>query len=280
MALHGHCMKRAVSIAVAGCLLLSLTGCNLPPRTSKMPNHSTELPGGAEITNFPEADVTNSPNAPDSTEHANWDDLGSVGVNDFPLTFLRTAGLKPRQLSCTIQGVELLDNVSRLPKKNFETWPAVDAMDGDGQMVVLRYPDFVGEGGQLLPGLYLLLANVNVTSEGAQSYTRQDRDASGAPRGEFIDPHVFRADLLFWLKEFVGNAQGECDLGYFSGKDDEKEHRLAYRLEEGATKSFTLGFWIYDVQQGGNVSLDQLYLVALDRILTKIDLDAMGGVVG
>ena len=200
-------------------------------------------------------------------------------VRAFPLDFSRTVGLKSGQLSCTVQGVQVLDNVSGLPRENFETWPTVETVDGEGQREILAYPDFIGADGQLLPGLYLVLADLTVTSQGAQSYTVRDRDAFGAPLGEFADPCVFRADSLLWLKEIQGELeQMECYFAYFSNRNQRPEHRNAYRLEEGESKTITLGYWVYDARQGGYMDLDRLYLVVNGQVLTRLDLS--GEVVG
>ena len=59
-------------------------------------------------------------------------------VRAFPLDFSRTVGLKSGQLSCTVQGVQVLDNVSGLPRENFETWPTVETVDGEGQREILE----------------------------------------------------------------------------------------------------------------------------------------------
>ena len=199
-------------------------------------------------------------------------------VRAFPLDFSRTVGLKSGQLSCTVQGVQVLDNVSGLPRENFETWPTVETVDGEGQREILAYPDFIGADGQLLPGLYLVLADLTVTSQGAQSYTVRDRDAFGAPLGEFGDPCVFRADRLFWLKELREEWQTDCYLGYSSGRNQCPEHRLAYRLEDGESLDITLGFWVHDIGLDGLVSLEDLYLVAYENVITHLDLS--GEVVG
>ena len=39
----------------------------------------------------------------------------------------------------------------------------------------------------------------------------------------------------------------------------------------------TLGFWVYDLQQGGYIDLDHLYLRCYEGILTKVDLEHAGG---
>ena len=52
-------------------------------------------------------------------------------VRAFPLDFSRTVGLKSGQISCTVQGIQVLDNVSGLPRENFETWPTVETVDGE-----------------------------------------------------------------------------------------------------------------------------------------------------
>ena len=101
----------------------------------------------------------------------------------------------------------------------------------------------------------------------------------GAPLGEFADPCVFRADSLLWLKEIQGELeQMECYFAYFSNRNQRPEHRNAYRLEDGESLDITLGFWVHDIGLDGLVSLEDLYLVAYENVITHLDLS--GEVVG
>lgn len=198
--------------------------------------------------------------------------LTQVGTDLFPITFQREWGMKSGHLSCTVRGIEVLTNVNGLPEQGFETWPTVDVQDENGQWVILRYPEYIGEDGQLIPGLSLVLADVTVTSEGARSFTSRDGDGAGAVWGEFDDPCVFRADALFWLQELRDDLQTDCPLGYFSRREQRGEHRNAFRLEDGESMDFTLGFWMHDREQGGYVSSEDLYLVSSGQVLTRLDL--------
>lgn len=225
----------------------------------------------------------NLPWSPD-TSAGTSDDLDSVGVHELPLTFQKTSGMKSGSLSCTIQRIEAVDNVSGLPEKGFEDWPTFETVDNNGQRVILRYPEYIDGSGNPIPGLSLVLVDVSITSDGAQSYTRHDLDEYGTPLGEFDDPCIFRADALIYLSDIQKSAdEGEAtaynggELGYFSGRNQRPEHRNAFRLEDGETLDITLGFWVYDIQQGGYVHLDNLYLYCYEQILTKVDLENTGG---
>ena len=211
-------------------------------------------------------------------------DPDSVGVCELPLTFKKTAGMKSGYLSCTIQRIETLDNVSGLPEEGFEDSPTFETVDSNGQRIILRYPEYIDDSGNLIPGLSLVLVDVSITSEGAQSYTRHDLNEYGDPLGEFDDPCIFRAEALLYLSDIQENADKEGstvynggELGYFSGRNQRPEHRNAFRLEDGETLEITLGFWVHDIQQGGYVHLDNLYLYCYEQILTKVDLENTGG---
>lgn len=219
-----------------------------------------------------------------NTTSVTSNDLDSVGVHELPLTFQKTDGMKSGSLSCTIQRMETLDNVSGLKKDGFEDWPTFETVDNNGQRTILRYPEYIDDSGNPIPGLSLVLVDISITSEGAQSYTRRDLDEYGTPLGEFDDPYIFRADALIYLSDIQESADEENsttynggELGYFSGRNQRVEHRNAIRLEDGETLDITLGFWVYDIQQGGNVHLDNLYLYCYEQILTKVDLENTGG---
>ncbi len=219
-----------------------------------------------------------------NTTSVTSNDLDSVGVHELPLTFQKTDGMKSGSLSCTIQRMETLDNVNGLKKDGFEDWPTFETVDNNGQRTILRYPEYIDDSGNPIPGLSLVLVDISITSEGAQSYTRRDLDEYGTPLGEFDDPYIFRADALIYLSDIQESADEENsttynggELGYFSGRNQRVEHRNAIRLEDGETLDITLGFWVYDIQQGGNVHLDNLYLYCYEQILTKVDLENTGG---
>ena len=218
----------------------------------------------------------NFPWLPDTTAEIS-PDLDSVGVRELPLTFQKTSGMKSGYLSCTIQQIEAVDNVSGLPKDGFEDWPTFETVDSNGQRTILRYPEYIGDRGDLIPGLSLVLVVLSITSEGAQYYTRRDLDEYGTPRGAFDDPYIFQADRLFDLQDIQGDVQNGCDFCYFSGRNQRSEHRNAFRLEDGETLDMTLGFWVYNLQQGGYIDLDHLYLRCYEGIITKVDLEHTGG---
>lgn len=255
-----HIRNSAAALLITGCLLCPLTGCSFI--TQKLPWFSNN------ITDNQEAEF----------------DLDSVGVHELPLTFQKTDGMKSGSLSCTIQRMETLDNVSGLKKDGFEDWPTFETMDNNGQRTILRYPEYIDDSGNPIPGLSLVLVDVSITSEGAQSYTRHDLNEYGDPLGEFDDPCIFRADALIYLSDIQESADeggfttyNGGELGYFSGRNQRPEHRIAFRIEDGETLDITLGFWVYDIQQGGYVHLDNLYLYCTEQMLTKVDLERTGG---
>lgn len=219
-----------------------------------------------------------SDNSPEEVE------LEAVGIRELPLTFQKTDGMKSGSLSCTIQQIETANNVSDLTEEGFEDWPTFETVDSNGQRTILRYPEYIDDSGDLIPGLSLVLVDVSITSQGAQSYTRHDLNEYGDSLGEFDDPCVFRADALLYLSDIQENAYEDGSIvynggefGYFSGRNQRPEHRNAFRLEDGETLDITLGFWVYDIQQGGYVHLDNLYLYCTEQMLTKVDLERTGG---
>ena len=199
-----------------------------------------------------------SPNTPTiSTEESPF--LPNENHNAFPIAYYPVQTLKAGSLMCTV-------NDSRLVKTPPD--PKMFTNDATGCPAngrLIRYPDFIQDNGDLIPGFYLLLVNMTVTSEDAVAFTRRDSNSSGIVRGQYDDPYVFRADNLLSLIEInMDNnggiiGAGDVYLCYYSGLNQRAEHGMAFRLEPGKSIDFDLGFLVGDIQQGGVNNLENLY---------------------
>ena len=171
-----------------------------------------------------------------------------------------TRNLKSGSLSCVIQSVVLVDDVAELPNPaGFISDAAVTIQDGEDYLD-LRYPDFIQDQGKLLPGVYLVLLNLTVTSQDAVCYTNLERDENNRPLGLYADPYIFRADSLVYLQDLAPGVDLYWLIAYFDALGRQPEHPLSFRLEPGESRTFTLGFLVSDIERGGVIHLDQLYL--------------------
>lgn len=180
--------------------------------------------------------------------------------NTFPMTYYIDQSLKAGKLMCTVNNVHLVEEPPNIGM--FKSDAVCGFMDGN----VIQYPDFLQDNGHLIPGLYLLLVNITVSSEDATAFTRRDNDsANGIVKGEYDDPYVFRSDDLICLIEIGMDdgriiGAGDVYLCYYSGMGQRAEHKMAFRLEPGESIDFSLGFLVSDVSQGGVHNLENLYL--------------------
>jgi len=181
------------------------------------------------------------------------------GHDTFPMTYYIDQSLKSGKLMCTVNNVHLNDEPPNTGM--FKSDTTCDFIDGK----VIRYPDFLQDDGYLIPGLYLLLVDMTITSEDAVAYTRRD-NSGGIVKGNYDDPYVFRSDGLLYLIEIDMNTDekfigaGDVYLCYYSDMGQRAEHEMAFRLEPGKSIDFSLGFLVSDVCQGGVNNLANLYL--------------------
>lgn len=246
--------KGWVVLAVA-VLFLSLSSCG-DGRDSPGSNESTGAPGDTAQSDGPSA----SQDTQDPT-------LGGEATESFPVSYTIEPPwhyLRTGKLTCTVHGVRLTDTVTGLDNPEGIRGDAGIFSGGES----LKYPEFIGEDGEhFVPGVYLLLVDVTVKSDGAESFTRRDLDNLGNPMGQFDDPYLFRSDDLICLVDLgprVSSAglpgSGGNDMDYFSGLNRRGEHPVVFRLEPGESIDLTIGFLVSDAQQGGDNEFDWLYL--------------------
>lgn len=246
--------KKGWVVLVAAVLLLSLSACGegeAPPV-----NGSTDAPGGAA--------QSDGPSTPQASQNSTEGGKTEAG---FPVSYTikpPSHSLRVGKLTCTFHGVRLTDTVSGLDNPEGFRNDASIYCGGES----LRYPDFIAEDGEhFVPGVYLLLVDVTVKSQDAESFTRRDLNDLGQSRGEFDDPYLFRSDDLVCLVDLgpklasVGlPGSGGNDMDYYSGMNRRGEHPVVFRLEPGESIDLTIGFLVSDVEQGGDNELDWLYL--------------------
>ena len=243
--------RRIWAIILAGCLLIFLAACDSSvdtPNVSTRPNTSSS---------------PNESNSPDTPSIAESIAPGNEKDDGFPVTYTIQSpwhSLKSGKLVCTFHGIRLSDDISELSNpEGFRSDAAIFCVDN------LSYPEFIQEDGQFVPGVYLLLVNITVTSDGAVSNTRRDRDSMGNPLGQFDDPYLFRSDDLVFVVDLAPELTsrgfiGTYAMAYFSDMNRRAEHPVVFRLEPGESIDVTVGFLVSDIQQGGDTYFDSLYL--------------------
>ncbi len=257
--MKGFCFNvRALWAALfAAALFLSVSACGevvKPPEGTDAPDAPTQ------------SDSPTREDSPSPTQAPQNSAQGGEAEKDFPVSYTIEPPwhyLRAGKLICTFRGVRLTDSIEGLELSCFRGDASIF---GDGRS--LKNPAFIGEDGEhFVPGVYLLLVDVTVKSDGAESLTRRDRDDLGHPMGEFDDPYLFRADTLVCLVDLgprLASAglpgSGGNDMDYFSGMNRRGEHTVAFRLEPGESVDLTVGFLISDVEQGGDNELNWLYL--------------------
>lgn len=242
------CMALAVSI-----LLLSVSSCARGP--DRLPTQ-TDFPAPSDDPSDP-----SDPGGPTDSEAPSEPEKKQPGL---PVTFTiepPMRSLRAGKLQCAFTGVRLADSLQGLSLGDFRD----DANICSGGRS-LRNPEFIGEDGiHFVPGVYLLLVDVTVTSQGAESCTRRDRDDIGNPKGQFDDPYLFRADDLIFVVDLAPELTtqglyGAYFMDYFSGMGRRGESPVVFRLEPGESVEFTVGFLVSDIRQSGDTHFDFLYL--------------------
>lgn len=238
---------RKRSVVCFACLLFSLAACESYPGTG--PGNTPLIQSGNPVASS------------QGISQPMVSEPGQPAV--LPMTYTYQTGtrnLKSGSLSCVIQSVVLVDDVAELPNPaGFISDAAVTIQDGE-EYLDLRYPDFIQDQGKLLPGVYLVLLNLTVTSQDAVCYTNLERDENNRPLGLYADPYIFRADSLVYLQDLAPGVDLYWLIAYFDALGRQPEHPSAFRLEPGESRTFTLGFLVSDIERGGVIHLDQLYL--------------------
>lgn len=174
-------------------------------------------------------------------------------------------GLKAGELRFELSNLRLVSHAGEIPNPEGFTDDAAIAYPGQSENIyecpTFRYPDFIQEDGSFIPGAYLLLVDVTVTSKEAKHYTINDLDSEGYPMGQYEDETAFRADLPISLINTAGYIPGKSmvyGISYYSGKGTHPEHPMLFQVDSGETITFTLGFLIDDKEYGGRFDLTQL----------------------
>lgn len=184
--------------------------------------------------------------------------------------------LKSGKIICTITDARLINNINDLENLDGFTEDANILFIDDHDEIVLKYPDWINENGEFIEGAYLLLVDISVTSNGAESYTRHDINEFGDAIGMYDDPYLFRADSLVYLQDTHYGTDGimtqeDTDgtkytniaawgIDYFSERNRRSENPNVFRLSPGDTIAFHLGFLISDITEKGEMDLGSLYL--------------------
>ena len=119
-------------------------------------------------------------------------------------------------------------------------------------------PEWIKADGNFQEGVYLVLIDITVENDGAS--IKVDPDKQGGFLG---DPYLFNMDGIFSLFDF-NRESGYLTIDYFSGISGEPEYdpdfELLFRLEPGASKSYTIGFVVEENWLSDSADLSQLYI--------------------
>lgn len=235
-------MKRSciTILAITFCLLILLSACNRfdAPTILDLDAHPTKSDTSSK----------DNSNVSDVQSH-NIVDEETYGVT---LEFNElTRDLVEGKLLYTITAAKAITHTNEIP--------AIDAIDPetiiwqpDGSNIIdYSYPDFVNEDGSFLPNCYLILVDVSVESQNATAITRLNSE------GQYEDPYTFRADRLTLVDLSNTDTAGFFyveEVDYFSNYAECSEHPLAFRLEPGDKKEFTLGWFIGGYKYDGSLT--------------------------
>lgn len=242
-------VRRLCAALAAAALLLSASACG----EGAPPPGDTDAPGAP------------SPSEGPAANYPSRDTAQIVGTEaGLPVSYTiepPSHSLRAGKLICSFRNIRLTDSMEGLKLSCFR-WDANIYFEGQN----LKSPAFLAEDGEhFVPGVYLLLVDVTVKSDGAESCTRRDRDKWGNLLGEFDDPCLFRADDLLFIVDLAPELTskgyfGAYSMDYYSGMGLRAEHPLMFRLEPGESVDMTVGFLVSDVRRGGDTYLDSLYL--------------------
>lgn len=215
---------------------------------------------------------TNYYNNPLHRESDQWGTDSLLSINETELSFKRSFGLKSGELVYSISNPRLVSTMQDIPATSVTNHGFISENTFYLQPdTSISYPDFLDSNGSFIDGTYLLLIDITVESEDATSFTVQDTDSTGLPRGQFEDPYIFRAEDIIYLADSADLVEYNPKLptekwtyfygiSFYSGLGSCSEHDLAYRVEPHGSTSFTVGFAIDDAEYGGRFSLDSMSL--------------------
>lgn len=242
-------MKRIICSLLVFCLIGSLAGCASNPI-----NNLTNAQNNAESTSPSENNYeTNSP--------------GTLKLGE---AFEDPNALKSGKLTHTITNAKVIACLEDVPSVDCFFERVFHYRAEDGQWVAGSLPTFVAEDGTF-SDTYLILLDVETTSDGATQYTTKDLDADGYPLGEYDDPYLFRADYFGTLVALNHTENNELNyyglsyIEYYSNYNKDlslSDPHITYRLEPGETIEYQIGFILEDEMFAGfgcEIDFSELY---------------------
>lgn len=290
---NGDFMKKITLLPILFLFSISLCGCgdrhNIPIDTyavgEYISNEEVEIPLVLNIDETcPGFVLEPSPN-----DIKNWERFGGSSEHDtildhFSVTetgvVMEIRNIKYGELHLQFSNVRVIDCASDMPEKKL----ALDkyrippdlffCYDGIERTIGLNSPDFLQSGDKFYPGVYMILIDVAVFSDGAVNWTTSDIWNVGGyhtPAGSYSDPYLFRADVvslcdLSRIDETVPVTTYEpIMVCYYSKMGMCEEDPMAFSISPGETITFTLGFLAGDKQQGGQNDFASLMLSSAGR---------------
>lgn len=226
-------MKRIICGLLVLCLIGSLAGC----------------------ASNPMEDLTNAQNNTGSISPSeNNSETSSQGTLKLGEAFEDPNALKSGKLTHTITDAKVITCLEDVPSVDCLFERVFHYRTESGEWEVGSLPTFVAEDGTFSDA-YLILLDVETTSDGATQYTTKDLDADGYPLGEYDDPYLFRADAFGTLvalnhkENNEWNYYGLAYIEYYSNYNKDlslPDPHITYRLEPGETIKYTIGFILED----------------------------------
>jgi len=261
--------RKLLPVVLSLMLMFSLSACVNP---GEEPLYTLEMP------NNPSDDTPSSATTDPSEEtKTNEIDTGLV----FEITPDLDCTMKSGKLILTVSNARVVNNASEIEYLDGLYDSVVPVYDQDGEHIYKynseRWPSFVGENGDFVDGVHLILIDVKVQSIDAHMRTIYDADENGLNAGKYEDPYVLRSDHLVSLADLSGKISNtdaayvfSSGVGhgsfktwyeaYFSKSGDRSEHPAAYYLMPGETVEYTIGYLIGNNSDGTARDLDNLYL--------------------
>lgn len=193
--------------------------------------------------------------------------------------------LKCGELHYTLSNARLVNDIASIPVMSGFLDDAACIFPGNAESVFGNASVYIDEliqaDGTFIPGAYLLLVDLTVTSHGAKAYTLHDLDEEGYPMGQFAADNLFHIDHIINLSSTPQYDPDETlfySLSYYSEKNSQAEHPLIFKLNDGESISVTIGFLVDDINVGGRFNLEKIALCDImgDPNATYVELNLRG----
>ena len=233
-------IMRFLVLSIAIALSVALAYCNVLSDPTVYEKASTSYPQKQCIDNH---------------NNANLVETTSIGL------------LKCGELHYTLSNARLVNDIGSIPVMSGFLDDAACIFPGKAESAFENASVYVDEliqaDGTFIPGAYLLLVDLTVTSHGAKAYTLHDLDEEGYPMGQFAADNLFHIDHIINLSSTPQYDPDEtlfyC-LSYYSEKNSQAEHPLIFKLNDGESISVTIGFLVDDINFGGRFNLEKIAL--------------------